>query len=149
MPLLSDKINLSNWNQLLSISEVEELMCKFGGFGDCILIESHIWGECYVDEELCIVYPPGPASDQKARVTFQRQGAPLKAIEVLFIELKSVTLKCRDSSSDGIINSATITKNKIGDISFVAKASNDKDAEVIFSGSAKSIFWRALEEENN
>lgn len=143
MSLLPDKVNIADWNRVSSSHDIESLMKIFGGFSDCIFFESLVWGECYVDSDLSIVYPPGAASDQKAKVVFHRQGAPSK-IELLFVELKSISMRCRDSASDGIINFAAINEESNGNISFTAKSSSSSEAEVIFAGRAGSIFWRTL-----
>ena len=57
MPVLPNQVNLDDWEQIASSHDAGNLINKFGGFSDCILVESRIWGECYVDDELCIVYP--------------------------------------------------------------------------------------------
>lgn len=144
MSVLSNQVNLDDWEQITSSRDVDNLINKFGGFSDCILVESRIWGECYVDDELCIVYPQAETADQKARVVFQRQGSNPKTIELLFIGLKAIQIKCRDNASDGIINFATIADDSMGDRSFLAKASSAPAAELIVAIRARSIYWRAL-----
>lgn len=147
MSVLSNQVNFDDWEQITSSRDVNNLINIFGGFSDCILIESRIWGDCYVDDELYIVYPQAEAADQKARAVFQRQGLNPKTIELLFIGLKAIQMKCRDSSNDGIINFATITDDcGLGDRSFIAKASDDPEAELIAAIRARSIYWRVLED---
>lgn len=145
MPVLPNQINLDDWEQIISSQDTENLINKFGGFSDCILFESRIWGECYIDDDLYIIYPQSNTTDQKAITIFQRQGSNPKTIELLFIGLKNIQINCRDSKRDGIINFAAITDDDgTGDRSFLAKASSDPAAELIVSIRARSIYWRAL-----
>ncbi|WP_275628388.1 hypothetical protein [Pseudomonas sp. 273] len=98
-----------------------------------------------MDEELCILYPRLSAADQKARATFQRQGLNQKAVELLFIGLKSIYIKCRGDADDGIINFVAITEDGgRGDRRFLAKSSSAPEVEPIFSICARSIYWRVL-----
>ncbi|MBV6288537.1 hypothetical protein [Pseudomonas aegrilactucae] len=141
MPVLPTQVNLDDWTTLDSEEAVNQLINTFGGFSDCILTRHESWGECHVDDDLCIVYPPPAfAADQKLRATFERQSAHVKSVELLFLGLKCLQVIARDAHRDGIINTVRIERLEDGDLSFVASA--QENAEGIFSATARSILWR-------
>jgi len=145
MSALPNQLKLDDWEPLQSSQDIEKLMTGFGGFADAIFISHQSWSECYIDEDLSIVYPaPGYSADQKGTAIFQRQSAERKTIELLFLGIKRIQMSGRDADHDGIINFADITIHKNGERSFIAKSSPEPNADGIYFAQADAIYWRLL-----
>jgi hypothetical protein len=68
------------WHSIVTQADADALLQRFGAFHDGCLREVHLWTGHWVSSELSMACD----STTSARVLFQRQVAPLSAIELEF-----------------------------------------------------------------
>lgn len=141
MPLLPNKMTHESWLPLLTNDNIKVLMKYFGGFADSIVMTYECWGETHVDEESCIVYPPGgPQSDQNILITFQRQSLEQFSVQLLLRGVTDFKMLGRSEVFDGIINFIQIEANASENCNLVAKSF--QDGPKVIAARATIICWR-------